>query len=266
MPVNLTAPHQKYFLESGQEVPGCTTVVKDTSGFPHNLKWWFWDQGRKGCVQSWKNALGALLDDPPSSLSWQDFARWAEETIDVSKGTWPIPDDVTEADLGKVIHARAEAYLRGYDGIEGADPALVKKSEHAYKRFVDRWEASGYKKLGTEIQMVSERLRVGGTLDILCECPNRGVGIVDIKSSKPYRNDVPYEEVLVQVGGYSIINHHMTTDSKSPISNWIFWAEVWRVGKSEKDEGSVYPVADLNACEMAFESAVEHFYRKRKIR
>jgi len=220
MSLNLTAPHQTYRLESGEEVPGCTTVVRETTGQSPALNWWFWDQGRQGTP-------------------------------------WPIPEDKTEADLGKVIHARAEAFLRGYDGVTGADQKLIDKSEPAFQRFLARWEESGYKILNTELQMVSERLRVGGTLDIEAECPRRGPGIVDIKSTKPYKDGIPYTKVLVQCGGYSILRREKSL---------VNWVDVWRLGKSEKDEGDVYPVKDLRACELAFTGAVEQYYRLLRVK
>jgi len=221
MKLDLLAPHQKYLTESGEEVPGVTTIVGATLGQSQALSWWFWDQGRQGTP-------------------------------------WPIPDDKTEADLGKLIHARVEAYLRGYDGIDpgGLDPDLIAKSDHGFERFIARWESSDYKVLNSELQMVSEVLRCGGTLDIEAECSKRGPGIVDIKSSKPYRDGRPYDKVLVQCGGYSRLRRE---------TGEVRWVEVWRVGKGPKDAGDVYQVKDLHACERAFESAVEHFCRLRKI-
>lgn len=234
LPLDLNAEHTKYFLKNGKQVPGCTAICGGTMDAPH--------------LQAWYHKLGA-------------------------KGIkWPCKEEVG-TDLGKVAHGHIQAYLQGYDGLDPTGLGdLWTRALPIFGKFLQRWNESGYRLVASELQLVSERLQVGGTKDILAYDPMGRLLLLDAKTSGPYRAgrwsdadmvlDVPsgiyvprvgpYKKVKVQVGGYATIareNGYAVEEVR-----------VWRLGKLEDDPGQVHVIRDLPACMTAFETAVAHFH------
>jgi hypothetical protein len=238
MKLDLLEPHTVYRVD-GKKVPGVTTI--------RNLI-------AKEALYRWYHGLGT------KGVAWDDVFKY------------------TQADLGTVIHGRAEAYLRGFDGL---DPTGLEEhmdqSSAPFLRFLERWKASDFQVVQSELALTSNILKVGGTLDILAQGPH-GLTLIDLKSSKPYRDGKwtdldtspvvsseggrlvawprvrPYRDVLVQLGGYSLLwneNHPAT-----PIRR----VELWRLGRAEDDPGQVHVIEDVRECEAAFECCVNLYY------
>jgi hypothetical protein len=161
--------------------------------------------------------------DKPALIRWANKQGLAgiDTTVKVKRA----------ADIGTVGHARIEAHLRGMELDESnLDHELVDKSANAFLRFLEWWDKSGLEVKGTEIQMISEAIQVGGTMDILAASKEGKLVLVDIKTSGGI-----YREMRLQASAYAGIYEEI---SGAEISDVL----VARVGKEEQDTFEFEPV------------------------
>ena len=157
--------YEKYRDKEGNIVPRCTSIIGDNLG---------WN----------KNALVA----------------WARR--EALKGNDPTLLKDKAALIGTCVHDRIEHHIYGqmwggyvgkYADITDADIITVEASFSDYKA----WEvAHNVKYLESELKVVSERLKWGGTIDTIAEVDGE-VCLVDFKTS----NNV-YEDHIIQVSAY----------------------------------------------------------------
>lgn len=83
------------------------------------------------------------------------------------------------AQLGTKIHAVAESVARDRD-YQPDDPALEPYA-NAAREFMDTHVR---RVIATELSLASERERVGGTMDLVCELQSGHIAVVDWKSKK----------------------------------------------------------------------------------
>jgi hypothetical protein len=201
--IDLLQPHQSYFNAAGERLPSVTTIT----GFAKpDLGWWHNKQGLAGI----------------------DTQVYVQRT----------------ADIGTVTHARIEATLtrRIFDE-SNIDPDVVAQSLHGYRRFMAWWEEQGYRPHANELRLVSERLQVGGTLDIIAATRAEALVLLDIKAT----NGIHREHKVQVAGGYAPMFRETTG---------IEFAEVWivRVGREANDKLQAVQVKNRRACERAFRS------------
>lgn len=143
------APHQKYFLRDGREVPGCSGIAKITDGFEGLLRY-TWKQGKDG------KPYGAERDDA--------------------------------ADAGEIAHALVEAYLVG-DTLDLTDYSeeAQRLGNVAYEKLKMWWEEQKMVFMHAELQLLSHEHEYGGTLDIVGRNREREVCLIDMKAVKTLR-------------------------------------------------------------------------------
>lgn len=155
-------PTQPYHTKDGDRVPGCSTIAaigKDSGGLVH----WAWDLGRQG----------------------KDYRKVRDEA----------------ADAGTIGHALVDAAIKGIDAPDfSAFPEDVaargRMSFAAYRQWRDM---SKLQIVSSEVAMVSERHRFGGTVDAVGHLNNGGLAILDWKCAKLY------PDYLYQVAGYGLL-------------------------------------------------------------
>jgi hypothetical protein len=199
--VDMLRAHQVYKNAAGKRVPGVTTI------------------------------LGIL--DKPGLLKWA--WRMGQEGRDPDK----VRDEA--AAIGTIAHARVEAFLRGLVFDEsGIAPERLAQSGNAFSAFKEWWGRERYQLVASELQLVSERWQVGGTLDILACTP---LTLVDIKTSNGL-----YREHRLQVAAYAAI--YEETHPGERIERLM----LVRIPKEEA--GVIEPVEIVNRaeCEAAFGS------------
>ena len=153
--------HQRYYASDGQMLPGSTTVI---------------------------GVLG---------LGKDRLIRWANhkglEGIDTDK----YKDEA--ADSGTCLHYLVECYLINIEPrLDDFTPAQVDRARiglDAFKRWREA-EAPDLKPIATELRLVSDTKRYGGTLDLYCTIRDRYT-LVDYKTSTGV-----YLEHKVQVTSY----------------------------------------------------------------
>lgn len=181
--LDLKAPHQSYYLKDGSKVPGTTTIQKIKA---------------KEALLGWANKMGL------QGKKHTDIANRA-------------------ADIGSIAHHMAEGYLAGFTPDFGiCDPQLVMEATVCYDKFVNWWERQGYTILHTELQLVSETYRYGGTLDWVAQDCEGNIILGDLKTSKGI-----YDDYWVQVAG-AYYNLYVENFNVKPVRTVIV-----RIGKEK---------------------------------
>lgn len=150
-----------YFLKDGTRVPSVTTIIsrfKDAGALMH----WAWEQGRAGV----------------DYRSTRDAAATA----------------------GTIAHGAVEAWVhkRPYDwlwAITTAGPDVVERAEKAVGAFQEWARQTRLRVTETEVPLISERHRFGGTLDAMLISEKRAIG--DWKTAKGL-----YADMLLQIAAY----------------------------------------------------------------
>jgi hypothetical protein len=206
--VDFLKSHTVYKNARGERVPGVTTVLGMLNK-PALLPW-AWDLGRQGID------LEAARRKP--------------------------------ADVGTIAHALCEAHLRGMElDTSNVTPEMLARAETAFLKFLQFWDAQHYVVLRTEYEMVSERLQVGGRLDILAtkNADPRELVLVDLKSSKGI-----YDEMLVQAAVYAA----MWEECQGQYVDDVY---IVRIGKDDADDLEVREVHNRGARVEAFAALAE---------
>lgn len=191
-----------YRLSDGTRVPGVTTIIgrfKESGG----LLWWAnrlayepLGQARALLGQAYK----ALYNGPSKDLLGHiaDFLETPLERYDHQKAAQHA------ADAGTLAHAMVERYLKGedpHDGIEGAWPVgVVDKANTAFLAFLEWAQQTNLEVVESELALVSEKHRVGGTLDCCVLSVQGKTCIGDFKTGQGI-----YVDALVQVAEYGEI-------------------------------------------------------------
>jgi hypothetical protein len=144
-------PSSGYFNAAGQKIPGTNDVVR------------LW--GNKYALMRWHNKQGLAGID--------------------------TEEDNSAIDIGSVVHAAIERYMRGAQKLEIA--YLFKERLHeeahreaayaSFRAFLEWYEQCEVNPIEQETSLVSEPLQYGGTPDLIAHVKNR-VAIVDFKTSK----------------------------------------------------------------------------------
>src|SRR6185436_7060829 len=100
------------------------------------------------------------------------------------------------ADAGTACHKMAEAYAKGktFDRSQFSKQTL-EKADHAFKAFLEWAKASSFRIGHSEVSLVSEQHKYGGTLD--CMLVNNQLALGDYKTSNSIRMGM-----LVQLAAY----------------------------------------------------------------
>lgn len=151
----------KYRLADGSVVPGVTTIVnrfKDAGGLIH----WAWNQGMEGI----------------------DYRRTRDDA----------------GDSGTLAHDMIEAHIHGETRDDSRDnryaPEILERAKKSLSNFIAWAEQTKLEITTTELPLVSETHRFGGTLDALGEVMGK-LCLVDWKTSSGV-----YADYIVQVAAY----------------------------------------------------------------
>jgi hypothetical protein len=140
------APHQKYHLSDGTQVPGGSTICK-IGDDPSALIHWAWNLGSQG----------------------KDYRKERDKA----------------ADIGTIAHFMIECMLNGnVADLSDYDEADIAKALVCYTKFLDWWELQNLKVVAPEIQLVNEEYRYGGTIDLIAVDADGDHVLLDFKTSK----------------------------------------------------------------------------------
>lgn len=203
--------HQKYFLSDGTQVPGGSTISKigDDAGA---LIHWAWKLGCEG-----KN--------------YRDVSKEA-------------------CDIGTLAHFYIECFLNNQVADlsdytqEERDKALV-----CYHKFLEWWETQDLEVVATEIQLVNELYRYGGTIDLIAKRKNGDHVLLDFKTSKKIS-----ESYWRQAAGYAWLWE--ANNKQAPITDHA----IVRIGKEEEGDFEVVWKDDLSKEWEVFQKQVDLYW------
>jgi hypothetical protein len=157
-------PTTTYLLADGTKIPGVTTVIGSSLGWNRGaLMYWAWMEGKAG----------------------RDFRKTQSDA----------------ADTGTIAHAMVEAAIRGqsYTPPATATDEQLRAARLSFGAW-DEWASnSKLEVLATEIHLISETHRVGGTPDAIGRVRG-GLCLPDWKTSKGI-----YAEHVIQLAAYEQI-------------------------------------------------------------
>lgn len=156
-------------------------------------------------------------------------------------------------DIGTQIHALAEGWLKAKmeHGVDSPDlRSQSQEANLAFLAFKDKWTQSGLKPVRMEQSVYDTDWGYAGTIDIVAEHPEKGLGIIDLKSAKGL-----YTEAHLQVASYLKAGRNF-----APLK----WAELWRLPKVMGNlEVEVKPLGEMydrilspEQCEGMFRAAL----------
>jgi hypothetical protein len=125
----------------------------------------------------------------------QILMHWAVAESLAGRDPFAVRDRA--ADIGTIAHGMIEADIKGekFDTSEYA-PNDVEKASKAYKSFLDWQDKLGIECIASELQLVHQRLKYGGTIDLVARHDTE-LWLVDFKTSKAV-----YTEHKIQVAAY----------------------------------------------------------------
>jgi hypothetical protein len=203
--------HQKYHLSDGTKVPGGSTISKigDDAGA---LIHWAWKLGCEG-----KN--------------YRDVSKEA-------------------CDIGTLAHFYIECFLNNQVADlsdytqEERDKALV-----CYHKFLEWWETQDLEVVATEIQLVNEVYKYGGTIDLIAKRKNGDHVLMDFKTSKKIS-----ESYWRQAAGYAWLWE--ANNKQAPITDHA----IVRIGKEEEGDFEVVWKEDLEKEWIVFQKQVDLYW------
>lgn len=151
--------HQRYRVKQGFIVPGVTTIIGQLDK-PALVPW------------AWKLGMQGL-----------DYRKTVGQA----------------ANIGSIVHHLIECHLKNEKPYLDEYPLReVQMSQVAYAEFEEWWMQQDMKMIGSEVQLVSEKYRYGGTIDIVaCKVAADKIRLLDIKTSKGV-----YDEMRYQLAAY----------------------------------------------------------------
>ncbi len=208
-----------YTLADGKRAPSVTTIINDTLG---------WNK--------------------------QVLINWAKRQTMEGNDADAVMRDA--ADTGTLLHLLIEGHQKGFD-VDTKDFTRnqEEKALIAFGAYLQWVEKSKYEPLASEVMLVNEELRVGGTVDNIGKLKNELV-LIDWKSTK-YG---PYKEHKLQLGAY--IYMYEAAQPKAKITKGL----ILRFGK-EDGKFHVHTVKRdrIELCIVAFKKIVELYYMKNAI-
>jgi hypothetical protein len=205
------APHQKYHLADGTQVPGGSTICKigdDAGALIH----WAWDLGKRGL----------------------DYRKERDKA----------------ADIGTLAHFMIECMLNNQVAdLSDYDEADIAKALVCYTKFLDWWEIQNLKVVATEIQLVNEEFRYGGTIDLIAVDDDGEYVLLDFKTSKKIS-----ESYWRQCAGYAAL-WEANNDGKKITNHAIV-----RIGKQEEGDFEVVWKEDLSKEWLVFQRQVDLYW------
>lgn len=201
--------HQKYSTKDGTLVPGVTTALGVVNK-PQLIRW---------AAKMEREGLMA-------------FFRNKGENPFEEKYYYEIKRD-TAADAGTVAHFIAECFINSKNPeFIDFEEDVINKGFASFQKFKGFWESNGFRLVGSEVQLVSESHRYGGTIDQVIVDQSGSLVLIDLKTS----NSI-YTDHWSQVAAYRQLWNE-NKDSK------INKCMIVRIGKEDPDDFEIQQLSD----------------------
>jgi len=184
--LDLDAPHQKYTYKLGEriiELPSVTQILGKHISKP-NLVPWAHGLGKDGKCLEQHGGRGRRV--------------------------------------GSITHFLIDCHLSGQEAdLSKCDKDEVKDARNIFETWHEWWEKGGFKLVYSELQLSSENLGYGGTVDLIAKDRNGRVFICDYKTGSRL-----HTEYSIQIAAYKLLYEDML-----PFDEGIQDAVLLRIGK-----------------------------------
>ena len=185
--------HTKYYLKDGTLVAGTTTVTGILD--------------KKG-LPKWANELG---------LRGIDITKYVNEM----------------ADIGSLGHYIIECHLKKEEpDLKDYTENQITKARNLAQRFLSWKDENKFEFIKSELKMVSEQYRYGGTIDIYCLLNGKKT-LIDIKTSKGI-----FDEHRMQVSAYK----QLLVENGHPVED----VRIIRIGRQDNEGFEDSKVSNLD--------------------
>lgn len=170
-----------YFLQDGTRVPSVTTILgrfKESGALIH------WAAGQSA------EYIATHVSEKPTH---NEVVRLCE----AAKHEYRNVRD-SAASAGTMAHEAVECWIKGNPVLFEGDEAVVKKARMSFDAFQEWADQTQLKVVHTEMPLLSEKHRFGGTLDAMTV--NNKLSLTDWKTS-----NAVYGEYLCQIAAYGIL-------------------------------------------------------------
>ena len=168
--------HRRYELASGEKVKGATTPIDGQLGW------------NKRILMYWANREG---------LEGRDIKEVQRSAMD--KGT--------------LAHYLCEMHIKGTEPdknyIDSYSKEDYDKAENAFLAFLNWEEKNKPEYLGSEVKVVSEKYKYGGTVDILAKHGD-DIWLIDLKTGRAKQGGGFYPEHFIQLAAYKCAYEEQT--------------------------------------------------------
>lgn len=218
--------------------PGVTTVLDMTGFGKEGLIRWASNLERQSMIQAATAVYQMVLaKSEEGMLEAVEFRQAIEDFAGKTREHQKQKDRA--AAIGKGIHEHAEWRLRRELGLDVPEPPKASEAEAlGAMAFDEMMERSGLRTVATEQPIWHPEYGYSGTIDWICECPKRGLGIRDLKTSKGI-----WENYHLQLMGY--------VEAARAHGHDIRWADFVRLPKSLDDpmvqRGQYMEIVELGA-------------------
>lgn len=212
--------------------PSVTSVLKILGTSTEPLIRWSVGLEREACVLAARNVYKAWINKNIQE-SPEQFSAVIESVLGKARAHQKALSKA--GDIGTQVHAKIHWYLKMELGLEpGEMPTLSPPAQHAFTAWGEWWASSNLKAVRMEQPVWDVIHDYAGTIDFIAECPKRGLGLVDFKSSKGI-----YDEHHIQVAAY-----------KRAAGNFgsLNWAEIVRLPKNAGESFGPDNVVALGDC------------------
>jgi hypothetical protein len=160
-----------------------------------------------------------------------------------------------------------EAFLNGFVcDLEDYETELIDKALMCYNKFVDWWDEQSLEKVATEIQLVNEAHKYGGTIDLIARSQKGEHILIDFKTSKKIS-----ESYWRQCAGYAQLwnCNQPLIHKQHPEKLSLEWMEptnqikshaIVRIGKQEEGDFEVVWKDDLSKEWLVFQKQVDLYW------
>ncbi|TAL59154.1 MAG: hypothetical protein EPN85_09725 [Bacteroidetes bacterium] len=159
----ITKKYPEYHISDGTKVKGVTTILGNIGWGKNALMYWAWKEGKEG----------------------RDYKETSKEACDI----------------GNVAHYLCECHIKGIIPNTTSIPKdMLLQAENSYDSFRKFLDTNKLSIIDTEIGIVSEKLKYGGTIDCIARDPNGKLHLIDIKTSNGM-----YATYLLQLAAYGAL-------------------------------------------------------------
>lgn len=228
--------HQKYYTKGGILIPGVTTVLGVLN---------------KQALIHWS-----------ADLERKELMKCFEQKIQVPDKLFYLTMRDTAASIGTLAHFMCECWIKQRNPeFINYDTELIEKAKLSFEKFKGFWESGNYKMVKSEVQLVSEVHRYGGTIDIVAMDGEDNLTILDIKTSKKSREkDGLYSTHKTQLAAYRYL---WNENNEKPITH----QKIVRIGKDQPDDMDVVKVSNeqMEAHLLHFMAALDVYRSEKEI-